>query len=33
MEVFFELEDKLMFERLAAGYANQCSVMIQSEEK
>ncbi len=33
MEVFSELEDKLMFERLAAGYANQCSVMIQSEEK
>ncbi len=33
MGVFSELEDKLMFERLAAGYANQCSVMIQSEEK
>lgn len=32
-EAFSELEEMLMFERLAAGYANQRTVMIQSEEK
>ena len=32
-ETFSDLEEMLMFERLAAGYANQRTVMIQSEEK
>lgn len=33
METFSELEEKIMYERLAAGYENQSKVMIQSDEK